>query len=225
MVRVLGCRGYNSTPGCGLEPPTFRFSGVGITVRRIPLTSAIWANTSIRTPMNAGERRWMRPPGLGYLAETATPMRRGRSRARERRPQNYRFSDADWLPLVIARTGHLNRPVRAALATWVRPACLLLIYLGSTAQPWFHGGWCAAATFALAGLGFVVAMLVKHVTPQHRHTPEDRNRLDVLTLQALAAFLMGWTVDAIWHGVVVGRRSPSPLPPSSHAGGKPSVEM
>ena len=104
----------------------------------------------------------------------------------------------------MARSRKLNRPVRAALATWVRPACLLLIYLGSTAQPLFHGDWRAAATFALAGLGFVVTMLVKHVTPQHRHTPEDRNRLDVLTLQALAAFLMGWTVDAIWYGMVVG---------------------
>jgi hypothetical protein len=54
--------------------PTFRFSGVGIIVRRIPLVSAICANTAIRTPMNAGERRWMRPRirplGPGCLALT-----------------------------------------------------------------------------------------------------------------------------------------------------------
>ena len=37
-----------------LEPPTFRFSGVGITVRRVPLMFAICANKSIR---NTGERR------------------------------------------------------------------------------------------------------------------------------------------------------------------------
>jgi hypothetical protein len=57
-----------------VEPPTFRFSGVGITVRRIPLTSAICANTLIRTPMNRGERRWMRPktrpPGTSCLEQT-----------------------------------------------------------------------------------------------------------------------------------------------------------
>jgi hypothetical protein len=57
----------------GVEPPTFRFSGVGITVRRIPLTSAICANASIRTPMNAGERRWMRPLGPGCFALAFAP--------------------------------------------------------------------------------------------------------------------------------------------------------
>jgi hypothetical protein len=64
-----------------IEPPTFRFSEVWITVRRIPLTSTTCIAALIRTPMNAGERRRMRPkmrpPGLGCLTETATPTRAG----------------------------------------------------------------------------------------------------------------------------------------------------
>jgi hypothetical protein len=58
-----------------VEPLTFRFSGVGIAVRRIPLTSATCMAALIWTLMNAGERRWMRPkmrpPGFGCCpAET-----------------------------------------------------------------------------------------------------------------------------------------------------------
>jgi hypothetical protein len=49
-------------------------SGIRIIVHRMPLTSAICANKSIRTLMNADERRWMRPkirpPGPGCLAQT-----------------------------------------------------------------------------------------------------------------------------------------------------------
>jgi hypothetical protein len=59
--------------GQGAGPnPTFRFSGLGTIVRPIPLTCAICANTSIRTLMNAGERRWvrpkMRPRGIGWAS-------------------------------------------------------------------------------------------------------------------------------------------------------------
>jgi hypothetical protein len=43
----------------GVEPPTFRFSEVGIIVHRIPLTSATCIAAWIRTPMNEGERRRM----------------------------------------------------------------------------------------------------------------------------------------------------------------------
>ena len=57
----------------GVEPPTFRFSGVWITVRRIPLTSVTCIAALNRTRLNADERRRtrpkMRPPGLGWLAD------------------------------------------------------------------------------------------------------------------------------------------------------------
>ena len=44
-----------------LNPLAFRFSGVGIIVRRIPLTSATCIAALIRIPMNVNERRRMRP--------------------------------------------------------------------------------------------------------------------------------------------------------------------
>jgi hypothetical protein len=57
-----------------VEPPTFRFSGLGIIVHRITLTSVTCIAASIRTSMNVDERIRMRPktrpPGLGCLAET-----------------------------------------------------------------------------------------------------------------------------------------------------------
>jgi hypothetical protein len=58
----------------GVEPPTFRFSGLGITVRRTPLTSVTCIAALTRTLVNADEymrmRPKMRPPGLSCLAVT-----------------------------------------------------------------------------------------------------------------------------------------------------------
>lgn len=44
-----------------MEPLTFRFSGLGITVRRIPLTFVTCIAELMRMPMNVDERRRMRP--------------------------------------------------------------------------------------------------------------------------------------------------------------------
>lgn len=53
-----------------VEPQAFRFSGVGIIVRRVTLTSATCIAALIRTLMNVGERMRMRPKmrpsGLGW---------------------------------------------------------------------------------------------------------------------------------------------------------------
>jgi hypothetical protein len=54
----------------GVGPPTFRFSGLGITVRPIPLTFVTCIAEINRTRLNADERRRMRPrmrpPGLSW---------------------------------------------------------------------------------------------------------------------------------------------------------------
>jgi hypothetical protein len=61
-----------------VAPSTFRFSGLGITVRRIPLTSVPCIAALNRTRLNENERRRMRPkmrpPGLGRLADTLPPV-------------------------------------------------------------------------------------------------------------------------------------------------------
>jgi hypothetical protein len=72
-------------------------SGIRIIVHRMPLTSAICANKSIRTLMNADERRWMRPkirpPGPGCLAQTfARVARYGNGMEQERARPTRRWS-------------------------------------------------------------------------------------------------------------------------------------
>jgi hypothetical protein len=58
----------------GIEPSTFRFSGLGIGVRWLLLPSVACGGTLIRPPVNTGERARMRPkmrprPSSGSLAE------------------------------------------------------------------------------------------------------------------------------------------------------------
>jgi hypothetical protein len=45
----------------GVAPPTFRFSGVGIIVHRVPFTFVTCTVVLMRMPMNLDERRRMRP--------------------------------------------------------------------------------------------------------------------------------------------------------------------
>ena len=45
----------------GVEPPTFRFSGLGTTVHQVPLTSVTCIAALTRTPPNPDERTRMRP--------------------------------------------------------------------------------------------------------------------------------------------------------------------
>jgi hypothetical protein len=76
-------------------PLTFRFSEVGIIVRRITLRSVTCVAALIRIPMNVDERMRMRPkmrtPGLGCLAETFA---RGGGASDRIRNAMYRFPTA-----------------------------------------------------------------------------------------------------------------------------------
>ncbi len=63
--------GHHGASG-NIEPPTFRFSGLGIIVHRIAHTSATCIAAWIRAPMNVDERMRMRPrmrPGLSCPTE------------------------------------------------------------------------------------------------------------------------------------------------------------
>jgi hypothetical protein len=100
------------------------------------------------------------------------------------------------------RTSH--RAARKREQAWLPGTALLVIYLGSTLDPLTRGDWRSALTFLLAGLGFVVTMFVKNAANRRLHTDDDRKRLDVLTLQTIAAFLIAGITDAIWRTDVVG---------------------
>jgi hypothetical protein len=45
----------------GVEPPTFRFSGLGMRVRQALPPSVTWVAALTRTPLNTDERMRMRP--------------------------------------------------------------------------------------------------------------------------------------------------------------------
>jgi hypothetical protein len=55
----------------GVKPSTFRFSGLGMRVRRDLHPSVTWVAALIRTPLNADEHMRMRPKMSPPLASTA----------------------------------------------------------------------------------------------------------------------------------------------------------
>jgi hypothetical protein len=85
-------------------------------------------------------------------------------------------------------------------------AALLLIYIGATVQPLLRDPicWRDSVSFALAGLGFVIAILIRASTPQHRHGVQDRQRLDVLATQCGAAYAVGIVTELVWDSDTVG---------------------
>jgi hypothetical protein len=99
------------------------------------------------------------------------------------------------------RTSH--RAARKREQAWLPGTALLILYLASTLDPLTRGDWRGALTFLLAGLGFVITMFVKTAASRREHTDDDRRRLEVLTLQTIAAFLIAGIGDSIWRTDVV----------------------
>ncbi len=74
---------------------------------------------------------------------------------------------------------------------------LLVIYVGSSVSPWLDGqGWRPGLTYALAGLGWIMAMIA-YRTADHLPT-EARDRLRVLAVQTLLVYVGGLVIEAMW---------------------------
>jgi len=74
---------------------------------------------------------------------------------------------------------------------------LLVMYVGSLVSPWLDGqGWRPGLTYALAGLGWITAMIA-YRTADHLPT-EARDRLRVLAAQTFLVYYGGVAIDAMW---------------------------
>jgi len=74
---------------------------------------------------------------------------------------------------------------------------LLVIYVGSLVSPWLDGqGWRPGLTYALAGLGWMTAVIA-YRTADHLPT-KARDRLRVLAAQTLLVYVGGVAIEAMW---------------------------